>query len=368
MKPNEIYYAIALTLIPQVGNVLARELLEHFQTAENIFHAPQKELAAIPGIGSVRAKEIRNFSGFERVEEEIKFIEKYKVEALFYQDKNYPKRLKNCYDSPISLYYKGNANLNTSKILSVVGTRRYTDYGKEICESVIEDLSKENILIVSGLAYGIDIIAHKSALKAGLNTVAVVAHGLDRIYPRLHTTVAKQMIDQGGLLSEYLSNTLPDKQNFPMRNRIVAGIADATLVIETGIRGGSMITVELANGYNRDVFAIPGRLGDKKSEGCNYIIQKNKAALVTSAKDIMEMMGWEERPKDHKPIQKDLFPDLNDKEQLVVSLLTGEKMLHVDDIYLQSKLTSSEAASVILNLELLGVVKSMPGKMYKLVL
>lgn len=368
MKPDELYYAIALTLIPQIGDVLAKVLLEHFHTAENVFHVPQKELAAIPGIGSVRAKEIRNFSGFDRVEEELKFIEEYNIETLFHQEPDYPKRLKNCYDSPVLLYYKGNANLNTSKIVSVIGTRRYTDYGREICENIIEDLSKENILIVSGLAYGIDIIAHRAALKSGLNTVAVLAHGLDRIYPPLHTAVAKQMIAQGGLLSEYLSNTLPDKQNFPMRNRIVAGMADATLVIETGIRGGSMITVELANGYNRDVFAVPGRPCDKKSEGCNYIIRKNKAALITSAGDIMEMMGWEERPKDNKPVQKDLFPELNDKEHLIVNLLTGEKMLHVDDIYLQSKLTSSETAATILNLELLGVVKSLPGRMYKLIL
>lgn len=366
-KPNELYYAIALTLVPQIGNVLARELLAHFETAENIFHIPQKALSAIPGIGVVRAREIRQFRNFERVEEELKFIENHKIKVLFFQEKEYPKRLKNCYDSPMILYYAGNADLNTSRILSVVGTRHYTEYGKDICENIMEGLSKENVLIISGLAYGIDIIAHKKALKEGLKTVGVVAHGLDRIYPPLHAGIARQMVKQGGLLTEYASHTLPDKQNFPMRNRIVAGMADATLVIETGIRGGSLITAELANGYNRDVFAVPGKAGDKKSEGCNYLIRKNKAALVTSAGDIMEMMGWEEHLKDNKPIQKELFVELNEKEKDIVNLLTGVKMLHVDEIHLQSQLSSSETAATILSLELQGVIKSMPGKMYKLV-
>lgn len=365
-KPDELYYAIALTLIPQIGNVLGRELLAHFETAENIFNIPQKTLSAIPGIGTVRAKEIKQFKNFDRVEEELKFIEKYKIKVLYYQHKEYPKRLKNCYDCPLILYYSGNADLNTSRILSVVGTRHYTDYGKDICENIIGDLSKENVLIVSGLAYGIDVIAHKKALKEGLKTIGVVAHGLDRMYPSLHAGIAKQMTEQGGLLTEYLSGALPDKQNFPMRNRIVAGMADATLVIETGIRGGSLITAELANDYNRDVFAIPGKVGDKKSEGCNYLIRKNKAALATSAQDIMEMMGWEEHHKDNKPIQKELFIEVNEKEQSIINLLTGVKMLHVDEIHLQSNLTSSETASAILNLELQGVIKSLPGKMYKL--
>lgn len=366
-KPGELYYAIALTLIPQIGNVLGKELLTHFETAENIFNVPQKTLSAIPGIGVIRAKEIKQFKNFDRVEEELRFIEKYKIQTLFYHEKEFPKRLKHCYDSPLLLYYAGNADLNTSRILSVVGTRHYTDYGREMCENIISDLSKENVLIVSGLAYGIDVIAHKKALKEGLKTVGVVAHGLDRIYPPLHAEIAKQMTDQGGLLTEYLSKTLPDKQNFPMRNRIVAGMADATLVIETGIRGGSLITAELANGYNRDVFAVPGKAGDKKSEGCNYLIRKNKAALVTSANDVMEMMGWEEHLKDNKPIQKELFIELNEKEQNIVNLLTGVKMLHVDEIHLQSNLTSSETAATILNLELQGVIKSLPGKMYKII-
>lgn len=366
MNQDELYYGIALTLIPQIGDVLAKELLEHFQTAENIFKVPQKQLAKIPGIGLVRAKAIKEFKAFKRVEKELRFIEKYHITPLFYTDPEYPRRLKNCYDSPVILYFKGNTNLNASKIISVVGTRHYTEYGKEICEQIISDLSHEQILIVSGLAYGIDVIAHKAALKNNLDTVAVVAHGLDRLYPQVHYAVARKMLEHGGLLTDYMSETLPDKQNFPMRNRIVAGIADATLVIETGIRGGSLITAELANSYNRDVFAVPGRIGDTKSEGCHYLIRKNKAALVTGAKDIMEMMGWEASATPDPVIQKKIFTELNDKEKSIVDLLTGIKMMHIDNIQMQSQFSSSEIAAAILNLELQGIIRAMPGKMYKL--
>lgn len=366
MNQDELYYGIALTLIPQIGDVLAKELLEHFQTAENIFQVPQKQLAKIPGIGLVRAKAIKEFKAFKRVEKELRFIEKYQISPLFYTDPAYPLRLKHCYDSPVMLYFKGNTNLNNAKIISIVGTRHYTEYGKEIAERIISDLSHEQILIVSGLAYGIDIIAHKAALKNNLDTVAVVAHGLDRLYPQVHYAVARQMLEHGGLLTDYMSETLPDKQNFPMRNRIVAGMADATLVIETGIRGGSLITAELANSYNRDVFAVPGRIGDNKSEGCHYLIRKNKAALVTGANDIMEMLGWEASATPDPVIQKKIFTELNDKERSIVDLLTGIKMMHIDHIQMQSRFSSSEIAAAILNLELQGIIRAMPGKMYKL--
>lgn len=366
MNADELYYQIALTLIPQIGDVYGRELLNHFETAENIFNVPYKHLAAIPGIGQVRAQAIKDFTNFDRAEAEIKFIGKHGIKPLFYTDPDYPRRLKFCYDSPLLLYYKGNANLNASKILSIVGTRHYSDYGRQMCEKIVAGLATEQVLVVSGLAYGIDVCAHKMALKQGLNTIGVVAHGLDRLYPEIHASTARQMIDQGGLLTDFMSGTKPDKQNFPMRNRIVAGMADATLVVETGLRGGSLITAELANGYNRDVFAVPGRAGDLKSEGCNYLIFKNKAALVTSAKDIMELTGWESPTTVRKVVQQALFSDLNENEKNIVDLLTGIKMMHIDDIQLQSKFSNSEVAAVILNLELKGILRSLPGKMYRL--
>lgn len=366
MDADELYYQIALTLIPQIGDVYAKELLQHFETAGNIFTTPTRQLAAIPGIGPVRARAIKDFNNFQRAGEEIAFIEKHHIQTIFYTDPNYPRRLKFCYDSPILLYYKGNADLNAAKILSVVGTRHYTDYGRQICEDLISDLAGEKVLIISGLAYGIDIIAHKAALKHHLPTVGVVAHGLDTLYPGVHASVARQMLNQGGLLTDFISRTRPDKQNFPLRNRIVAGMADATLVIETGIRGGSLITAALAEGYNRDVLAVPGRTNDPTSAGCNYLIRKNKAALVTCASDIMEVMGWEPLPRPREGIQPQLFPELNEKEKSIISLLTGIKMMHIDDIQAQSKLLPSQVAATILNLELQGLVRSLPGKMYRL--
>ena len=283
----DLLYQIALTLVPNIGDVHAKALINIYGDAQSVFKAKQKDLEKIEGIGTVRANSIKSFVNFDSSEEEIKFIEKYKITPLFITDENYPKRLLNCYDSPALLYYRGNADLNTSKIVSVVGTRDHSDYGKLVCEKLVKELSEENILIVSGLAFGIDTIAHKAALKNDLSTVGVVAHGLDRIYPTQNKALAKQMTEQGGLLTDFISNTDPNKQNFPRRNRIVAGMCDALVVVESSKKGGSLITAELGNGYNKDVFAIPGRSTDPKSEGCNYLIKNNKALLITCADDLL---------------------------------------------------------------------------------
>ena len=294
---NDLLYQITLTLIPNIGDVHAKALVNHFGNAEDIFKAKKKELEEIEGIGSVRARSIKEFKDFKNAEEEIAFIEKYKITTLFITDKNYPQRLLNCYDSPAMLYYRGNADLNQPKIIAIVGTRNNNEYGKAVCEKLVEDLAGENILIVSGLAFGIDSIAHRSALKNDLKTVAILAHGIDRIYPTQNKSLAKEIIEQGGLLTDFRSKTNPDKQNFPKRNRIVAGISDAIVVVESSIKGGSLITAELGNGYNKDVFAVPGRINDTKSEGCNYLIKNNKACLITSAEDLLEDMGWKEYKK-----------------------------------------------------------------------
>ena len=294
---SNLLYQIALTLVPNIGDVQAKALLNHFGDAGSIFKATRKDLEQIEGMGTIRARAIRSMTDFTRAENELAFIEKFKITPIFLTDPAYPKRLLNCYDSPMLLYYKGTADLNCSKILSIVGTRNFSVYGKQVCEKLIKDLSEQDILIVSGLAYGIDTLAHKNALKYGLKTIGVLAHGLDRIYPTENKTLAKQMIGFGGLLSEFKSDTNPDKQNFPRRNRIVAGMSDAVIVIETTVKGGSLITAELANGYNKDVFAIPGRITDPKNEGCNYLVKSNKAALITSAADIVENMGWGEIKK-----------------------------------------------------------------------
>ena len=364
---NDLLYQISLTLIPNIGDVHAKALINHFGKAENIFKAKKKDLEAIEGMGSVRAASIKHFNDFTITEEEIDFIQKYKITPLFITDKNYPQRLLNCYDSPAMLYYRGNANLNQSKIVAIVGTRNNNEYGKAVCEKLVDDLAGENILIVSGLAFGIDSIAHRSALKNDLKTVGVLAHGLDRIYPSQNKSLAKEMVGQGGLLTDFRSKTKPDKQNFPKRNRIVAGISDAIVVIESSIKGGSLITAELGNGYNKDVFAIPGRTNDSKSEGCNYLIKNNKACLITSADDLLEDMGWKEHKKPSAKKQRELFIELSDDEKIIVNILQVQEQVHIDELYIKSGLTSSAVASGLLTLEMQNVVSSLPGKMYKLI-
>ncbi|NOT51527.1 MAG: DNA-protecting protein DprA [Chitinophagaceae bacterium] len=365
---TDLLYQVALTLVPHIGTVQAKILLQHCE-AEEIFHAKKSFLEKIEGIGPIRAASITSFKDFSAAEEEIKFIEKYKIKTLFLSDKDYPQRLLNCYDSPTLLYYKGTADLNTTKIVAIIGTRSHTDYAKQVTEKLIKDLSGQKITIVSGLAFGVDAIAHKSAIKNNLSTIGVLAHGLDKVYPTEHAGLAKDMIkNDGGLLTEFRSNTTPDKHNFPTRNRIVAGMSDATIVIETGVKGGSMITAELANGYNKDVFAFPGKVTDTKSAGCNYLIKSNKAMLLTDAEELLQVMGWEERKSQKSGVrsQRELFIELSKEEKIIVEILKEKETVHIDEMNLKSGLSSSAVAAAILNLELQNVMVSLPGKLYRL--
>jgi len=364
---SELLNQLALTLVPNIGDVQAKILINYLGDASSIFKSKKSSLEKIEGIGEVRARSIKEFDDFHLAEHEIKFIEKYKIKTLFLTDADYPKRLLNCYDSPTLLFYKGTADLNASKIISIVGTRSNTDYGKQFTEKLVKDLSELNIVIISGLAHGIDAIAHKAAVKNSLPTVGVVGHGLDKVYPSENTGLAKEMIkDGGGILSEFFSGTKPDKHNFPLRNRIVAGLSDATVVVETNIKGGSMITAKLADAYNRDVFAVPGRSIDKVSSGCNHLIKYNKAILLTDTDELLDILGWKEKKKEKVKQQKELFIELSAEEKQIVQLLQEKEMVHIDAINLQSGLTSSAAAAAILNLELQNVIASLPGKMYKL--
>ncbi len=362
---DELLYEVALTLVPNIGAVQAKILAEHFGNAENIFRATKKELESIEGIGTVKASSLKKFNDFKAAEEEKAFIEKHRIQTLFLTDNNYPKRLLQCYDSPTLLYYRGNADLNHSKIISVIGTRSNTEYGKQITEQLVEELQSLNVLIVSGLAYGIDVIAHKAAVQNSLQTVGVLAHGLSKIYPSEHSSLARQMVQNGGLLTEFNKDVKPDKHNFPRRNRIVAGMADATIVIETPIKGGSMITAELANGYNRDVFAYPGKITDIKSGGCNHLIKTNKAHLLDSTEQLVEMLGWNTK-KTKRKIQKELFISLTPDEEVLMKVLREKDAIHIDELFLKSGLTSSSVAASLLNLEFQNVIASLPGKMYKL--
>jgi DNA processing protein len=366
MHPD-LFYQLALTLIPNIGPIQARILLQHFNCPD-IFKAKKRDLEKIDGIGSIRASAIKTFSDFSLAEDEIAFIQKFKIKPLFITDDQYPKRLLNCYDSPTLLYFKGEADLNDAKIIAVIGTRNHTAYGKQVTEKLLEDLKDQNVLVVSGLAFGIDAIAHKSALNNNMTTVGVLAHGLDQVYPTQHMSLAREMIKNGGgLLTEFRSKTKPDKHNFPTRNRVVAGISDATVVIETGIKGGSIITAELANNYNKDVFAVPGKITDQKSAGCNMLIRNNKAILFTDAAELVQMMGW--APRKARPLkqQKELFIDLNPDEKKVFDILKEKDAVHIDEINFKSGLSNSSIAAAILALELRNVVLSLPGKRYRLV-
>lgn len=363
---SELFYQLALTLVPNIGDVHAKLLLQQFGNASTIFKAPHRELERLEGIGTVRANSIRTFNDFHLVEAELRFIEKYKIKTLFLTDPEYPQRLLNCYDSPTLLFYKGTADLNASKVVAIVGTRSNTDYGKQFTEDLIAALSSQQALIISGLAIGIDAYAHKAALKNDMPTVGVVGHGLDKIYPSVNKGLARDMaLQNGGILSEFFSGTLPDKHNFPLRNRIVAGMSDATIVVETLVSGGSMITAKLADAYNRDVFAVPGRTTDTKSKGCNYLIKNNKAILLTDADQLLDIMGWQEKKKKVKK-QKELFIELTPEEKQVIDILKQKESVHIDEINISSGLSSSAVAAAILNLELQSVIGSMPGKMYKL--
>jgi len=362
---NNPIHQIALTHIHGIGAVQAKQLLDYFEgDATAIFKASKKQLSNIHGIGEIKAKAIKDFDQFQMAEEELLFCEKHHIQYLFITNPNYPQRLLHCYDAPTVLYYRGNANLNNTKVVSIIGTRNLTDYGKQITETIVSQLESFGTLIVSGLAFGIDSIAHKASVQMSLPTVGVLAHGLQTIYPSQHKNLAKEMLLNGGLLTEFGKNIVADKHNFPRRNRIVAGMADATIVVETAARGGSMITAELAYNYNRDLFAVPGKITDAKSSGCLKLIQQNKAVVFTDIQQFAENMGWQSKKLKAKK-QQELFVELTNDEQIIMNILAVKDTTHIDEIFLHAGLSSSSVAAAILNLELQNLIIGLPGKMYK---
>jgi DNA processing protein len=367
MNSEDLTYNIGLTLLNGVVDVLAKNLVAYCGSAEAVFKTTKAQLEKIPGIGSYTSNAIlQSKAVLNKVDQEIKFIEQNKIEALFFTDKKYPQRLKNCSDSPIMLYYKGNADLNVEKIVAVVGTRAPSMYGKQTTEKFITDLADSGCLVVSGLAYGIDITAHKTSLEHGLSTIGVLAHGLDRIYPATHFSYADKMMSQGGLLTEFLSGTNPDKENFPKRNRIVAGMCDALVVVESKRGGGSLITATIANSYNKDIFAFPGRAGETLSEGCNGLIKSHRANLIESSADLMYIMNWNEAQKKKKHNQIPMLLNLSPEEQLIIDAFAANDKLHVDEICYSTNFPISKTSSYLLQLEFSNIIKSLPGKMYQL--
>lgn len=365
MIKEELIHMMALSLVENVGPVNAKRLVAYCGSAEEVFKQKKSALELVPGVGEFIARSVLKSTPMSRVEQELKFIEKNDIQVYSYLDKDYPQRLKFAEDGPIVLYSKGKMNLNVPRVVSIVGTRKPTDYGKEFTEKLVKELVQSDVMILSGLAYGIDITAHRAALQNDIQTVAVVAHGMDDIYPGTHRSVVEKMMRNGGMLSEYMSDTNPDKENFPSRNRIVAGMSDAIIVIETALKGGSFITANLGNDYNRDVFALPGRITDEYSVGCNRLIRSNRAALMESPQDFIEAMGWQPSKK-KKNVQPELFMDLDETELKLINLIKSKGNSGIDLLSVESGIIMSQLSALLLNLEFKGAVKSLPGKIYTL--
>jgi len=359
-----LVHKIALTLIKNIGSRQAKKLLLAFGDAESVFAAKKNMLLKIEGIGEKTASLILNTDALARAEKELAFIKKNKIEVLFYTDPDYPKRLHNCYDAPILLYFKGKVNFNQKRVVSIVGTRNATPYGKELCKKLIETLVCYDVLIVSGLAYGIDVTAHKESLAAKIPTVGVLGHGLDRIYPPLHTDVARKMVANGGILTEFLPGTNPDKENFPKRNRIIAGLCDVLIVVEASSKGGALITADIANSYSRDVYAFPGRVNDEYSAGCNFLIKTNRAGLINHPRDLIYYLAWDEGDKKVN-VQAQLPLNLTEVEELIVISLKANA-LDIDELSHLTNFSQSKLAMALLTLEIQGVIINLPGKRYQL--
>lgn len=358
-----LLYQIGITLLPMVGDVNGKRLVAYCGGVEAVFKESKSALLKIPGIGMATVNAIRNQQVLGRAEEELQFIHKQSIRSCFFTESDYPMRLLHCDDGPMMIYYKGKMQLNHPRVLAVVGTRRATQYGKHICAQIIEGLSDKDVLIMSGLAYGIDSCAHRSAHEANMQTIGVLGHGLDRIYPAQNRKLAALMQENGGLLTEFLSGTIPDRENFPKRNRIVAGMCDALLVVESDRKGGALITAEIANSYNRDVFAVPGKVGDPFSRGCNFLIRNNKAALAESSGDISYIMGWEDRLVERQQ-QPSLFIDLTEEEQNIMDCIQEVENIGIDQLALKVRMPVSKVAAILLHLEFEGLVRSLPGKLY----
>lgn len=369
MNDTELLHLLALLKVEGVGDIIAKKLLHHCGNAQNVFQIKASKLTSIDNIGQHVLKNLRDKSVFEKAAFELDYIKTNAINVCYYQDDNYPERLKHCIDGPVLLFYTGNINWNTRKIISIVGTRQITSYGLDFCKKLIEDLAPLNPIIVSGFAYGVDIVAHQAAMENDLQTIGILAHGLNQIYPKTHKRYVAKMEQNGGFMTEFWSGSNPEKENFVKRNRIVAGIAEATIVIESAERGGSLITANMANEYNRDVFAVPGRTTDKLSQGCNNLIKTQRAHLLDSAADVLYILNWEisQSKNDHKAIQKQLFVSLDEDEQKIYNYLQQNGKQLLDIIALECDFPVYKISSVLLNMELKGVIRPLPGKLFQAV-
>jgi DNA processing protein len=364
MTDQDLFYLLALQRVEGVGDIMAKKLLNLCGSAEAVFKTKTSQLAGIDGVGSMLLKNLKDEAVFDKANKELEFIHSNNINVVYFQDDYYPDKLKHCFDAPVLLFTSGNINLKNRKIISIVGTRQITSYGTEFCKKLIEDLVPLDPIIVSGFAYGVDIVAHQLAMENNLQTIGVVAHGLNQIYPKPHKKYVAKMEQNGGFMTEFWSTSNPDKENFVRRNRIVAGMSEATIVIESADRGGSLITANMANDYNRDVFAVPGRTTDKYSTGCNNLIKTQKANVLTGAADLIYILNWDIQ-KEVKPVQKQLFVSLDNEEQKIYDYLlkTGKELM--DIIALECEFPIYKISGMLLNMELKGVIRPLPGKLFE---
>lgn len=365
MKNDELFYYLALQSVEGIGPVNGKKLLDHFGSAAQVFKEKSYDDIEFKSSGKSLYDRLQNPRIFEKAKKELLFLEKHKLRAIGFKDTDYPERLKHCKDAPLLLFKKGNFDVNQRRVISIVGTRLMTNYGAHFLKEFIAEIQQYNPVVVSGLAYGIDIFAHKESLKSGICTVGILGHGLDRIYPKIHTRIAEEMLEKGGLLTEFTSGTTPERMNFVKRNRIIAGISEATIVVESANKGGSLISAQLASSYHRDVFAVPGRIRDRFSRGCNMLIKSNKAAMITEAKDLEYALGWAPEPSKTKEVQKKLFVELEENEKHILKHLNSAEKKLLDQLAKETGYSVQQTVGVLLQLELKGLVSSFPGKKYK---
>ena len=367
MTENEILYVLALQHVPNIGDITAKKLINHCGSPEAIFSEKRQNLLKIDGIGSVVISDLFNTKHFQAAEKELRFMKENNISCLYFVDADYPERLKHCIDSPILLFQSGNINMKQQRVISIVGTRKITSSGVNFCNKLVEELAAFNPVIVSGFAYGTDITAQKAALKHNLQTIGCLAHGLNQVYPKVHKKYVADIEKHGGFYTDFWSSDAFDRNNFLKRNRIIAGLSEATIVIESAEKGGSLVTADIANSYNRDVFAVPGRTTDTQSVGCNNLIKFQKAHLLSNPMDIPYMLNWELDTKEKPTIQKQLFVELTDDEKIIYNHLKTKEKLQLDLIALDCNLPIFKVAGILLNLELKGVVRPLPGKLFEVI-
>ena len=365
MKEKEILAVLRLQKTKSVGDILSKKLIATVGSAQQIFEEKKSILQKVHGIGSFAIENLLDERNQELAEKELDYINKNKIDYSYFLEDEYPENLKHCIDGPIMFFKDGNINFSNEKMISIVGTRNMTNYGRDFCEQLIEELTVYNPIIVSGFAYGVDICAHKAAIRNNLQTIGVLAHGFEEIYPKSHKKYIHKVNDNGGFITEFFHNDAPMRENFLKRNRIVAGLSKATVIIESAQKGGSLVTADIANSYDKDVFAVPGKVNDLMSKGCNNLIQQNKAFLLQSANDIIRMLNWDIDEKPKKQIQKQLFVELTSEEQKIYNHLQSKGQEMLDMIALETQIPVFQLAPILLQMELKGLVKPLPGKMFE---